>query len=350
MNILYGVQATGNGHISRARAMAKAFEDQDCNVDFLFSGRPQDKYFSMEAFGDYQTYQGLTFTTQKGGVKYLRSAWNNNLLQFYNDVTQLDLSTYDLVINDFEPVSAWAARKHNIPCIGISHQSAFRYDVPKKGGRWLDQLLIDHFAPADIHIGLHWYHFDQPILPPIVHTHFSQHPPSQDFVLVYLPFEELEDVSDFLYHAINQTFVCYHPEIIEESIIENIHFKPLSHCYFQQDLHQCRGVISNGGFELPSEALTLGKKLLLKALTGQFEQESNVATLEVLGLAQSMDFLNPSVLRSWLDEPQADHITYPDVAAHLVEWLLQGKWEKQDVLRKVLWSKVDFPSYSTAHE
>ncbi len=36
MKILYGVQGTGNGHIARARAMSKAFESHDVQVDFLF--------------------------------------------------------------------------------------------------------------------------------------------------------------------------------------------------------------------------------------------------------------------------------------------------------------------------
>ncbi|MBP7664242.1 MAG: glycosyltransferase, partial [Shewanella sp.] len=39
MRILYGVQGTGNGHLSRARVMAKALMKQDIEVDFLFSGR-----------------------------------------------------------------------------------------------------------------------------------------------------------------------------------------------------------------------------------------------------------------------------------------------------------------------
>lgn len=38
MRILYGVQGTGNGHLSRARVMAKALMKQDIEVDFLFRG------------------------------------------------------------------------------------------------------------------------------------------------------------------------------------------------------------------------------------------------------------------------------------------------------------------------
>lgn len=297
MKILYGVQGTGNGHIARARAMSHAFKEHDVEVDFLFSGRAPEKYFSMEAFGDYQTRRGFTFITEKGSVNYAKTALNNNLVQFFKEVKQLDLSSYDLIINDFEPVTAWAARQQNKPSIGISHQNAFRYPVPLKGASWLDKSVIEYFAPSQHHLGLHWHHFDQPLLPPIVHTVDSQ-AENDDFVLVYLPFESIEDISDLLFHFNQQAFICYHPDVIECEQVENIELRPLCHSNFQHHLHRCSGVIANGGFELPSEALSLGgKKLLLKPLAGQFEQQSNVATLEDLGLAMSMESLDISAVR-----------------------------------------------------
>jgi hypothetical protein len=104
--------------------------------------------------------------------------------------------------------------------------------------------------------------------------------------------------------------------------------------------------MANGGFELPSEAMSLGKKLLLKPLDGQFEQQSNVATLEMLGLASSMDYLDASVVRNWLDEKQADRVVYPDVASAICDWLLQGNWSDHQQLCQGLWRQVDFPSYA----
>ena len=145
----------------------------------------------------------------------------------------------------------------------------------------------------------------------------------------------------------SQRFICYHPEIIEDELVENVQFLPLSFEGFQYHLHRCCGVIANGGFELPSEALTLGKKLLLKPLSGQFEQLSNVATLEDLGLATCMDMLDASILRCWLDEAQAESVNYPNVAEAIVDWLQQGNWGNQTELTTRLWDRVDFPSYVT---
>ena len=50
MKLLYGVQGTGNGHISRARMMAQHFADKNVDVQFLFSGRDPEHYFDMDIF------------------------------------------------------------------------------------------------------------------------------------------------------------------------------------------------------------------------------------------------------------------------------------------------------------
>ena len=60
MKIFYGVQGTGNGHITRARVMAKELFEAGFDVTFQFTGRPADKYFDMEVFNGYQVRKGLT--------------------------------------------------------------------------------------------------------------------------------------------------------------------------------------------------------------------------------------------------------------------------------------------------
>lgn len=110
MRILYGVQGTGNGHITRARVMAGALRRAHLEVDYLFSGRPAERYFNMEPFGDYRVYPGLTLATDAGRVRLWRTLGGNNLYRLWRDVRGLDLSGYDLVITDFEPDQCLAAR------------------------------------------------------------------------------------------------------------------------------------------------------------------------------------------------------------------------------------------------
>lgn len=346
MKIFYGVQGTGNGHIARAREMANALKNKGVQVDFLFSGREENKYFSMDAFGDYQTRSGLTFVSKNGKVDYRDTATKNNVFQLFRDIDQLDLSDYDLVVNDFEPISAWAARKQGKPSVSISHQNAFRYEVPLKGASWLDKVIMHKFAPAEHYIGLHWYHFDQPILPPIIHKTDCE-TRMGNFFLVYLPFENLDNTLSILQAIPEHHFICYHPDVTTDIEMVNVEVKSLSHVNFQTHLRQCNGVIANGGFELPSEALSLGKKLLLKPLNGQFEQMSNVATLECLGLASMMERVDLTAIREWAFEQPAEKVIYPDVAKEIAHWLLQGEWNDSSELCHALWKDVSFPSYAT---
>ena len=85
MKILYGVQATGNGHITRARTLSKALNNAGLEVDYLFSGRDTDKYFNMETFGDYRCRRGMTliYDNNKGKVRPLATLSNINLRQFF---------------------------------------------------------------------------------------------------------------------------------------------------------------------------------------------------------------------------------------------------------------------------
>lgn len=353
MKILYGVQGTGNGHIARSRAMALAFAKAGAKVDFLFSGREAESYFSMEAFGTYQTRRGMTFVSHHGKIDPWQTAGQARPLQFLREIRELDLTGYDLVINDFEPVSAWAARQQKVPCIGISHQNSFRYPIPAAERGVLDRLLVRYFAPCEQHIGLHWHHFNQPLLPPVVHL---QPQPTEPItaraqqVLVYLPFEDLTQITTLLQQLAPQLFVCYHPALQEPAQLGNIQLKPLCHQTFMQDLHQCGAVISNAGFELPSEALTLGKKLLVKPLAGQFEQQSNANTLVRLGLASRLNKLELTQIRPWLAAAPATPVLFPCVATALVDWVMAGRWQRQGTLlelSKSLWSQVKFPDYAT---
>jgi len=353
LKILYGVQGTGNGHIARSRAMALAFAKVGSKVDFLFSGRDAAGYFSMEAFGNYQTRCGLTFISHHGKIDPIKTATQARPLQFLREIRELDLTGYDLVVNDFEPVSAWAARKQQVPCIGISHQNSFRYPIPAAERGMLDRLLVRYFAPCDQHIGLHWHHFDQPLLPPVVHLDSIPVPslvPTQPPVLVYLPFEDLPEIITLLQALTPQSFVCYHPQQQTPEVRGNVSLKTLSHQNFMQDLRHCSAVISNAGFELPSEALTLGKKLLVKPLAGQFEQQSNANTLVRLGLASRLNKLELESIRRWLETAPASPVLFPCVASALVDWIVAGKWQQQGSLTelsKSLWAQVAYPHYAT---
>jgi uncharacterized protein (TIGR00661 family) len=339
MKIFYGVQGTGNGHITRARVMARELLAAGIDVKFQFTGRPADKFFDMEIFNDYQIREGLTFNTSKGQVSYLKTALDASPIQFIKDISSLDLSGYDLVISDFEPVTAWAARKQKIKVLGIGHQYAFSHQIPRKGSDPIANKVMQYFAPADRGVGLHWHHFGQPILPPIIETPDFPTQILARKIVVYLPFEEPNQVIDLLCPFENFEFHIYSPEVVP-SKYAHIHCKPLSRVGFQKDLYDCTGIISNAGFELASESLQLGKKILVKPLHSQMEQISNAAALEELGYGQTMFDLNAKVIEDWLHNPHAIHVTYPNIAKILVQWLQNGMPEMDKEFIEKVWDTV----------
>lgn len=338
MKILYGVQATGNGHITRARIMAKALAKVDAEIDWIFSGRPTADYFDMDIFGNYRAYRGLTFAVKSGRVLYLKTAARANLWQFYRDIKSMNLEGYDVIINDFEPVSAWAAKMARKKVIGISHQNAFLYDIPKQGSNIFLEGFMRYFAPVTLPIGLHWHHFNQPILPPIIepssypNTHTSKH------YLVYLPFAGLEDIVPQLKHFPEYDFFVYQsvPYAYDEG---HIHVRPFSREGFQKDLHRCEGVICSAGFELPSEAIQLGKKLLVQPVAGQMEQQSNALALQRLGYATRAETLDVSTIGQWLVQSGINPVTYPNVAQALAHWLANIGGEDIGSLQQQLWQE-----------
>jgi uncharacterized protein (TIGR00661 family) len=344
VKILYGVQGTGNGHTTRARGMARAFAGTGHQVDYLFSGRPENDYFDMQPFAGYRSRTGLTFRHHKGRISSLATLRHTHPFTLVRDICQLDLSGYDVVLNDFEPVSAWAARRQGLPSLALSHQAAFHFDIPRTGEHLVDRLVMKLFAPTQRHLGVHWYHFGQPIVPPLVEPLPAGTVVRNDgFILVYLPFDELPDISRMLQKLSLVRFVVYHPSLSEPDERANICYKPLSREGFQRDLACCDGVIANGGFELPSEAMQLGKKLLLRPLEGQFEQLSNVATLQLMGLAAAMPKLDCNTVHAWLDEEPVGQVHFPAVAPFLACHLEQLMLDDSTALLESLWDQVVFP-------
>ncbi|MCH8553015.1 MAG: glycosyltransferase [Natronospirillum sp.] len=342
MKILYGVQATGNGHITRARCLSSELARQGARVDYLFSGRPADQLFDMAPFGTYQVREGLTFAIDNGRLDYWRTFRNARLQRFRDDVRQLDTRAYDLVITDFEPVTAWAARLQGTTSIGIGHQYAFAYNVPRDSDSLMASAVLRWFAPARHALGMHWHHFNAPILPPMIHCSMDTDPTlqSEQQVLVYLPFDKSASVLKMLRaHPTHQFHVFCADKAPGQ--YGNVHVHPFGRETFQQRLAQCASVITGAGFELTSEALHLGKRILVKPTRGQMEQMSNAHALRLLGLAETMNTLDTGKVGDWLQNGRKARVNYPDVAAALARWILAGDWTCRESLLAELWSDVE---------
>ena len=109
MKILFAIQGTGNGHLARAIDVYPALCTYG-EVDVLVSGIQGDITLPFPV--KYQLY-GLSFIFGKsGGVDKWETVKKSKLFRLIKDIFRLPVKDYDLVINDFEPISAWACRLH----------------------------------------------------------------------------------------------------------------------------------------------------------------------------------------------------------------------------------------------
>lgn len=351
MRLLYGVQATGNGHISRARALQQALASLDIQVDFLFSGRPAAQLFDMQQFGAFQWRKGLSFVSRAGRVNHWQTLMAADVRQLWHDIRQLETRRYDLVLTDFEPVTAWAARRQGTPLIALGHQYALSAPTPLQGMDLLQRNILRFFAPARFNLGLHWHHFDHSqqqgrlVLPPIIDiAHTVAGDCCGQPVLVYLPFEAAADVLQWLAPLTQYHFRLYG---VGQPTHDLAHVEccPASVQGFKQDLARASAVISNAGFELISEALQLQKRILVKPLAGQPEQASNALALQQLLLAVAQPALNSTLISEFLrDFEPLRRVHYPDVANAIAHWLVQENWYQTGLLTGLWQQTVFYPA------
>ncbi|MCG8341641.1 MAG: hypothetical protein MI684_02265 [Chlorobiales bacterium] len=329
MKILFGVQGTGNGHISRSRELVTSLRDLGHEVEVIISGRKEEELKEIEVFSPYRVLKGLTLVTFKGRMNYIETMFQLDLGRLMSDVFTLDVNGTDLIITDFEPVTSMAAKVKNIPSMGFGHQYAFRYDVPMAKGSIFERYTLLNFAPARYNAGLHWHHFNEPIFPPVIPRTLyeaGEVMAKDSKVLVYLPFEEVEDVTVLLEPFDDREFYIY-GKVKEDRDEGHLRFRGYSREGFLHDLQECSGVVCNAGFELPGEALHLGKKLLVRPLDGQIEQESNALALEELSLGMAMHSLDGNILRDWLHKPNREPMGFSRTVDYIAEWVTKAQWD-----------------------
>lgn len=346
MKIIYGIQGTGNGHLSRSRDVVQALKKRDHDVFVVVSGRPAEKLWEMDVFQPFIVLPGMTFVTRAGKIRKFATWKELRLREYFADVKALDCTEFDLAITDYEPIVARAAKRDRVPVIGLGHQYAFFHPVPMARGDLLGRFVTRRFAPVDLPLGMHYHHFNCPILPPSVPRTLV---PTNHFVpnkiVTYLPFEAPNDVFALLNNFPGIEFFIYgHGNLNEDD--GHLHLRPPSRDGFLADILDASGVISSAGFALSSECLHLGKKLLVKPVAGQIEQESNAIALQQLGLASIMPALNPDSLESWLSSPPIPPQNYPDVAAVFAHWVSDFPHVKVSDLISACWQPTERASRS----
>ncbi len=325
VRILYAIQGTGNGHLSRARSIIPCLEKHG-KVDILISGTQSDIPLPYKI--KYKL-KGLSFIFGKsGGVDIWKTIAKSNLNRLFKDINTLPVENYHLVISDFEPVSSWACHFKNIPCIALSNQASATIDkeVKLKKTGWFGKMILHRYAPGTHHYGFHFNPNSENIYTPLIRPEIrSQTITNNGHYTVYLPayddkkiIKRLEVFTDIRFEVFSK-----HGNTIK--VKGNIKITPLNNEKFIKSLASSAGIICGAGFETPSEALFLKKKLLVVPMKTQYEQQLNAKILEDMGVTVVHKMKKQQEkIKEWLLSEHIVEVNYPDQTQKIVDRIIKS--------------------------
>ena len=137
--IIYGFSGEGSGHSSRTREMARCLIDAGHEVRLVSYDRG---YRNLQSKFNVLEIEGLSIASEDNKVSKLRTFRDNlrklpagrrgwqSLRALFHEFKP------DVVITDFEPMTAWLAERYKIPLITIDNQQRMRYvDYQVPAGR-----------------------------------------------------------------------------------------------------------------------------------------------------------------------------------------------------------------------
>jgi uncharacterized protein (TIGR00661 family) len=232
--------------------------------------------------------KGLSlFYSTCGGLDHKRMWRENSLVRALKEARQLPLEQYDLIINDFDLITAQACRIKKLQSVQFGHQASFMSaNTPRPDKQnYLGEMVLKRYAPATNYVGLHFKSYDDFIFPPVVKDTFIQAMPTdKGHITVYLGAYQRHCLEPHFKNLKHLHFHWFLHGIKQVERIGNITFFPISNDLFNQSLIDCHGIITGGGFETPAEALYLGKRLMCIPIRGQYEQLCNAAALKQMGV------------------------------------------------------------------
>jgi uncharacterized protein (TIGR00661 family) len=303
MKIFYAIQATGNGHISRAMQLypyLKKFGE----VDFFMSG--SNASIAIDLPVKYKSAGCSLFYSTCGGLDYWKIAKNVRPLQMLKEAIALPLKEYDVIINDFDSITSLACKMQKVHSVQLGHQASFvSKNTPRPDKKSImGEMILKHYASAPTNIGLHFEKYDSFIVPPIIKEEIQQAKPKNlGHIAVYLPSFDISCLEKAFRNMPNQEFHWFINDIKIKQKLGNITYYPVNQADFNESLINCQGIITGGGFETPAEALFLRKKILSIPIQKHYEQECNAAALKKMGVPVVYEVGDDfdSVIENWLN-------------------------------------------------
>jgi uncharacterized protein (TIGR00661 family) len=326
MKILYACLGGGNGHVSRARDIIPYVQELG-DVDIAISGT--DSQVSLPLKVKHQ-HHGLIFHLgSNGNLDYWKTLKDLKFPQLLRDIKEFPIENYDLVINDFEPITARAARRAGVPFVSLSHQASFLSpNTPRaKPGNPIAEFIFKRYATCEQSIGFHFESYDSFIKPPVVRKEVRLLNPRDDgHYTVYLPAYGDEQIIKTLSAIQGVKWEVFSKRARMEFEMNNFLIRPINNDSYLASLESCTGLLTGGGFEAPAEAMFLGKKILMVPQKGQFEQLCNAEAAKRLGarVILGVDEKRLPIIEKWISHGTSIKIEFPDHSRETVREAVEG--------------------------
>jgi len=325
MKLLYAIQGTGNGHVARALDVVPILKEYG-ELDIFLSGAQAEIKLP---FPVAYTSKGLSFFFGKsGGIDFYKTFKQNSSKEVLREIKKFPAEKYDLIINDFEPISAWSARRKKIPCVALSHQSALlskKVPHPKHFdpvGEW----ILNNYAPADASVGFHFTRYDNTIYTPVIRKAIREANVTKgEHYTVYLPAYDDRKLVPLLARIPHVRWHIFSKHARKPYHIGRLSVYPVNNEEFVASVVSSRGVLCGAGFETPAEVLFLGKKLMVVPMKRQYEQHYNAAALRECGVSVLKNVKHKRLpeIQSWIESSKKIEIDYPDCTREAIEHALR---------------------------
>lgn len=321
MRILYGIQGTGNGHIARAEDVVTVLREYG-EVDLFVSGAQADITLPFEV--RYKSRGFGFYFGKKGGVDVIKTIQKSKSKKVLQEIREFPVQNYDLLVNDFEPISAWAAKLKKVPSVALSHQaSLLSPNAPRPShydpvGVW----ILSNYAPTDSQVGFHFQAFNDRIFTPVVRKKVRDLTPvDKGHFTVYLPAYDDKKILTVLSRVTNVEWHVFSKHSPMRYRVGNIRVCPVNNESFTRSMAEAAGVLCGAGFETPAEALFLGKRLMVIPMKRQYEQHCNAEALKQMGVPvlPKLEKKFIPAIEQWMASPPPPVRDYPDVTRCAVE-------------------------------
>jgi uncharacterized protein (TIGR00661 family) len=328
-NILYSIQCTGNGHLTRSKQVIQTllnnYSDRIGKLDVCLSG--EFSQVSTEDLNVQFKYKGLGLDTSNGGLSIWNTIKNTNFRKFFRAVNDMDLKDYDIIISDFEPVTCWAAMLRGRKVLGVGNHYKFlsnrNFLNNINPNFFSNKMVVRSVCPVNRYIAFDYLKEGPNEFFPIIRDSIRKVDLKQDdFYIVYLSSIDIDKQIKFFNLFPNEKFYIYHNKIEKAYDYENCNLRPIDKVQFTEKLIRCKGVICHTGFQTTSECLYLGKKMVVIPIKKQIEQIYNTNILKKMGVLAA-DNLEIPIFNKFFENDYSVKLNYQDEMGIVCEEILK---------------------------